>query len=239
MVAAEGIPGGIPPENTERIEALSVMKLVVAELGLPDGESPPSTNFNAICKKLDIKGWSVQRVADAFRRSYPRARDEYEGRKPPPTVEQEAIRRARAGKERGWETPLEAIRQFVLWLEEQSEQVRETQSGSANYDQWQQGRNRQVKAEWGYYYPRARSIKIVLGITWSLALAVGRSEMTLDEARQREARRQDEGPLRLIALRDVAEVLGLHTDEVNRLRNIGELPPAAVANCDLRSLFGD
>jgi predicted alpha/beta-hydrolase family hydrolase len=101
---------------------------------LPEGESPPSTNFNAACKKLDIKGWNVQRVADAFRRSYPRARDEYEGRKPPPTVEQEAIRRAAAGKERGWETPLEALAQFALWLEQQPVRVRQEKSGPESYD---------------------------------------------------------------------------------------------------------
>jgi hypothetical protein len=89
--------------------------------------------------------------------------------------------------------------------------------------------NRQVKKEGGYYYPKAGSIRVVLGVTWSLALAVERSEMTLDEARQRyrEARRQKEGPLHLIALREVAEMLELHPDEVNRLRNIGELPHAA------------
>jgi hypothetical protein len=33
-------------------------------------------------------------------------RDVYEGRKPPPTLEQETIRRAAAGEARGWETPL-------------------------------------------------------------------------------------------------------------------------------------
>ena len=69
----------MPPEIVERIEALAVMKRVAAELSVPDGESPPSTNFNAICKKLGNKGCNVQCVADAFRRSYPRARDEYEG----------------------------------------------------------------------------------------------------------------------------------------------------------------
>jgi hypothetical protein len=37
LVAAEGIPGGIPPEITERIEALAAMKKVADELGFAGG----------------------------------------------------------------------------------------------------------------------------------------------------------------------------------------------------------
>jgi hypothetical protein len=229
LVAAEGIPGGIPPEITERIEALKVMKQVADHLGLSEGKSPPSTDFNKHLKHLGIKDWSLKRVSNAFRGTYPGARDEYEGRKPPPTVEQEAIRRAAAGRERGWETPLEALRQFVLWLDQQPDEVREDKSGPGTYGQWADGHNRQVRKEGGYYYPKAGSIRAVLKLTWSLALAVARGQMPLDEARQRqrEARRQEEGPLHLIGLTEVADILSLHHDEVMRLREIGELPAAA------------
>jgi hypothetical protein len=80
----------VPSEIKERIEALEVLGQVAEFLGLPDGKSPPSTKFPDAVKALGITGWSVQRVSDAFRRSYRLAGQAYAGGKPPPTVEQEA-----------------------------------------------------------------------------------------------------------------------------------------------------
>jgi hypothetical protein len=204
------------------------MTRVADHLKLSEGASPTIREFCAVVRELRIEGWSDERVGKAFRRSYKEARKVYEGEKAPATVEQEAIVRAQGGKQRAWETTLEAPRIYLTWLDAQPREVRE-RPGWRPYSRFAAAYNRRAVTEGRLLLPRGEAISIDLAVSWELALAVARNVLSLDEARSRhrQATDADPGPLRLIGRTEVAEILGLHREELTRLRAIKPVPVAA------------
>jgi predicted DNA-binding transcriptional regulator AlpA len=119
---------GVDRAIAKRRDALEVLRRVAADLELPKGEAPTTTQFREASKRLGL-GWSVAKVGRAWGK-WRFACEAYTGHHLRRTAVQQAVLNANTGKKRAQEDYVTSLR---LWLD--TSPVAETITA---YDKWAQ-----------------------------------------------------------------------------------------------------
>jgi hypothetical protein len=172
-------------EVSERQAALGVMRQVADELHLPEGQSPTSSQFDEVSKRLGI-GWSTSRVVRAWGR-WRFACEAFIGHRVRKSARQKAILEANTGKRRAYENYLTAVR---LWLNT-NPPIEEITA----YDAWTREFNDDLPDDqppvplWSPIYSNLR-------VSFADVLRVARGEAELGDCHRRLGdHRSDRGPL--------------------------------------------
>lgn len=175
----------IDQEIARRKAALEALRQVAADLRLPDGQAPTTTQFRETAKRLGL-GWSVSKVGRAWGK-WRFACEAYAGHRLRRTARQQGVLDAHTGKRRVYEDYVTCLR---LWLD-----TRPPAETIAAYDRWAQEfnevlpRNQKPVLGWAAIY-------YALRVGFHDALRVGRGEVALVEVPKRRGdHTKDEGPL--------------------------------------------
>ena len=218
-------------EIRERQGALEALRRVADHWHLPEGEAPTTTQHKQAPSEV-TDGWSVTRVGQAWGR-YRFAQQALRGEAIPETVAQRSLRRSTSGRERGRESYLSGVRQ---WLE-----TNPASRGTPDYDDYARQHNSDVLSGGEeLVIVGSKAVVAGLGLRWADVLRFCEDGGDYDAIRaeaQREHLAKDYGPLKLISSEGVGHMLGRSSSTVLYLHKRGTLPEPVLVLAGRRGWF--
>jgi predicted DNA-binding transcriptional regulator AlpA len=183
----------------ERAASLGIFSRVAAHLHLPEGTAPTPTQFNAVCRELDL-GWNSSRFIRAWGR-WRFGKDAFLGQDHD-SAPRHNLHRTVGHKLRRHEAPLRAVR---LWLATEP-----TERSWGAYGDWAREYNSDLKSGDLPVNQTAANLAAQMGMMWPDLVRYAAGEIQLGEARPRIKKVRKHycrGPHDLVATGDLAAIL--------------------------------
>jgi hypothetical protein len=203
----------------DRAASLVALARVVDHLGL-DGSAPTTAQFDRVAREFEL-GWTSAKIVRVWGR-WRFACAVLLGDRPRRTAAQQALRDRSVGFARSREDYLTAVR---LWLATKPAKFR-----SSDYDLWAREYN-DLLADDEIAVPGHSTIREGLALSWPDVVAVGRGEMSVDEAERKTRSPHADwsvGPHDLVGQLTGAQILKLGTSQFQRFSRQPGFPTAVL-----------
>lgn len=203
----------------ERAASLAALARVVDHLGL-NGKAPTTDQFDAAARELQL-GWTSGKIVRIWGR-WRFACAVLRGDRPRRTAAQQALRDRSVGFARSREDYMTAVRR---WLATKPAKFR-----SSDYDTWAREYNDQLAAG-EIAVPGHSTIREGLALAWPDVVAVGRGEISVDEAERKTRSKHADwsvGPHDFVGQLTGAQILKVGTSRFQRLSHRPGFPTAVM-----------
>jgi hypothetical protein len=204
-----------------RLEALDAFRQVSEHLALESGKAPTPKQFDSTCKTVGLS-WDRSKVVRIFG-SWRRGRDTFLGKSVSLSPEERRRRKRTAVNKR--EGRFSGVKLFL--------ETNPKATTAVAYDDWRESYN-EALPKGRLPVVSATHVMEGLGWSWKDTVAAARGDLDPEEIGSRKSRRDARnmsycrGPNEFYALCDIADALGLSTNEVKKRVDRRDFPKAVI-----------